>query len=141
MGRQVSFGFDAERIMKQEEIIETIHRYLDACNKFDIDKMMKVLAPDIRFENFSGGQVNAKTSGKTEFEVLAGQSARLFISRKQTVRTIKIEGDSAFAEIEFEGLLAQDLPNGLKAGETLALGGTSEFLFRDGLISSIIDKS
>jgi hypothetical protein len=57
------------------------------------------------------------------------------------VKTIRIEGDSAFVEIEFEGVLAKDLPNGLRAGETLALKGTSEFVFTNGLMSSIVDKS
>jgi len=127
--------------MKQEEIKEAIDRYMDAYNKYDIDAMIQVLASDIRFENVSGGEVNAKTSGKTEFEALARQSARLFASRKQTVKNIKIVGDQAFVEIEFEGILAQDLPNGLKAGEKIALRGTSEFVFVKGLVSSLIDRS
>jgi ketosteroid isomerase-like protein len=127
--------------MKQEEIKHAIHRYIDAYNNFDIDSMIKLLAPDIRFENILGGEINSKTSGKTEFEVLARQSAQLFSSRTQAVKTIRIEGDSAFVEIEFLGVLAQDLPNGLKAGETLALKGTSEFVFTNGFISSIVDKS
>jgi ketosteroid isomerase-like protein len=127
--------------MKQEEIKGVIYRYIDAYNSFDIDAMMERLAPDIQFENVSRGEVNAKTLGKAEFEVLARQSARLFASRKQTVETIKVEGDSAFAEIEFEGILAQDLPNGLKAGEKLALKGATEFKFVNGLISSIVDRS
>jgi ketosteroid isomerase-like protein len=128
-------------MMAQEEIKDSIYRYIEAYNNFDIDTMMEVLAKDIRFENIAGGEVNAKTSGKAEFEILARQSARLFASRKQTVKKIKIEGDRAFVEIEFEGVLAQDFPNGLKAGETLALKGTSEFGFTNGFISSIVDKS
>ena len=91
--------------MKQEEIKEAIDRYMDAYNKYDIDAMIQVLASDIRFENVSGGEVNAKTSGKTEFEALARQSARLFASRKQTVKNIKIVGDQAFVEIELKGFL------------------------------------
>jgi ketosteroid isomerase-like protein len=127
--------------MKQNEIKDSIYRYLDAYNKFDIDGMMGMLAPDICFENVSGSEVNAETSGKAEFEILARQSARLFASRKQAVKKMKVEGDKAFVEIEFEGVLAQDFPNGLKAGETLALKGTSEFGFTNGFISSIVDKS
>ena len=127
--------------MKQEKNKAFIYRYIDAYNNFDIDAMIGVLAPDIRFENVSGGEVNAETSGKGEFEALARQSARLFSSRKQTVKKIKIEGDNVFAEIEFEGILAQDLPNGLKAGEKLVLKGTSEFVFTNGFISSIVDRS
>jgi len=127
--------------MKQEEIKQAIDLYIDAYNNFDIDAMIRVLALDIRFENVSGSEVNAKASGKAEFEALARQSAQLFASRKQTVKTIKIEGDSAIVEIEFEGVLAHDLPNGLKAGQTLTLKGTTEFMFTNGFISSIVDKS
>jgi hypothetical protein len=128
-------------MMKQEEMKETIDRYIDAYNKFDIDAMILVLASDIRFENVSGGEINAKTSGKIEFEALARRSAQLFTSRRQKVTTTKIVGDKAFVEIEFEGVLAQDLPNGLKAGEKMVLRGTSEFVFVNGLVSSIIDRS
>jgi ketosteroid isomerase-like protein len=127
--------------MKQDETKDSIYRFIDAYNNFDIDKMIGMLAPDIRFENVSRGEVNAKTSGRTEFEALARQSGRLFASRKQTVKKIKIEDDRAFVEIEFEGVLAQDLPNGLRAGEKLVLKGTSEFVFTDGFISSIVDRS
>ncbi len=118
-----------------------IHRYIDAYNAFDIDSMLEVLDPDIRFENISAGKVNAKTSGKAEFEYLARQSALIFAHRKQKIRAITVEGEKAFAEIEFEGVLAKDLPNGLKAGEKIALRGTSEFVFKNGLISLIIDRS
>jgi ketosteroid isomerase-like protein len=127
--------------MKREEIKHAIACYIDAYNNFGIDAMVMLLAPDIRFENVSGGEVNAKTFGKTEFEGLARQSAQMFASRKQTVKTIKIEGDSAFVEIEFEGVLAHDLPNGLKAGQRLVLKGTTDFSFTNGFMSSIVDRS
>jgi ketosteroid isomerase-like protein len=127
--------------MNKEEIKRLIYRYIDAYNNFDIDAMIGMVTPDIQFANVSGGEVNAKTSAKAEFEELARQSARLFASRKQSVKAVTIEGDRAFVEIEFEGVLAQDLPNGLKAGEKLALKGTSEFMFTNGFISSIIDRS
>jgi ketosteroid isomerase-like protein len=128
-------------MIAQDEIKNSIYRYLDAYNNFDIDAMIEMLAPDIQFENVSGGEVNAKTSGKAEFEILARQSARLFSCRKQRVKNIQIDGDGAFVEIEFEGVLAQDLPNRVKAGEKLTLQGTSEFVFTNGLISSIVDRS
>ena len=47
----------------------------------------------------------------------------------------------AIAEIDFLALFAGDVPNGLKAGTKLELKGTSEFIFKDCLIWSIIDKS
>ena len=44
-------------------------------------------------------------------------------------------------EVAYEGVLASDLPNGMKAGETLRLSGRSEFTFRDGKIYRITDAS
>jgi hypothetical protein len=38
-------------------------------------------------------------------------------------------------------LLASDLPNGIRAGETLRLEGRSELGFRDGRIDRIADHS
>jgi ketosteroid isomerase-like protein len=127
--------------IEAEEIKLAVHRFIDAYNNFDIDAMLELLAPDIHFENVSEGKVNAKTSGKADFETLARQSAQLFSFRKQKVKEIRIEGDRAIAEIEFEGVLAQDLPNGWKAGAALNIKGTSAFVFKKGFISSIIDKS
>jgi len=46
--------------MNKEEIRTTIHSYINAYNGFDIDSMLEVLAPDVRFENISGGEVNVK---------------------------------------------------------------------------------
>ncbi|MEW5722259.1 MAG: nuclear transport factor 2 family protein [Thermodesulfobacteriota bacterium] len=127
--------------MKPEEIKRAIHRYIEAYNNFDLEAMLDLLAPDVRFENFAGGEVNARTSGKSEFEALARQSAELFATRKQTVKSLEIESDTARVEIEFEAVLARDLPGGLKAGEKLCLNGASEFVFTHGLMSSIVDRS
>ncbi len=127
--------------MTPDEIKVRIYRYIDAYNTFNIDSMLDALGSDVKFENISAGQVNARTSGKAEFEILARRSARMFAHRKQTLRAIQVEGEKAFAEIEFEGVLAQDLPGGLKAGQKIVLRGTTEFVFKNGLISLIIDRS
>ena len=36
-----------------------IDRYLIAYNSFDIGGMLALLSPDVRFENYSGGQLTA----------------------------------------------------------------------------------
>jgi hypothetical protein len=46
-----------------------------------------------------------------------------------------------FVGIDFEGTLAIDLPNGMKAGEVIRTTGRTEFVFRDGLIQQITDIS
>jgi hypothetical protein len=43
--------------------------------------------------------------------------------------------------IAYEAELAIDLPNGMKAGDRLSLAGRSEFRFRDGKISHLVDHS
>ncbi len=118
-----------------------IGRYLAAYNAFDIDGMMAVLHPDIEFQNVSGGAVNATASGANAFRALAGQSAGLFSMRRQTMTRFDAQDDQACIGVEFEGVLAADLANGMQAGETLRLTGRTEFAFRDGRICRITDIS
>jgi hypothetical protein len=118
-----------------------IRQYIEAYNDFDINSMLALLHPDIKFRNVSNGEMNAQTSGKSEFEALARESATLFKTRSQSIRSLHIREDKAIAEIKFIAVLAKDIPNGLKAGEKLELEGKSEFLFKDGLIWSVIDES
>lgn len=49
--------------------------------------------------------------------------------------------DSAAVEIDYQATLAQDLPNGRKAGEQLTLRGVSVFESQDGRIMRISDYS
>ena len=93
------------------------------------------------FENVSGGDVNASTSGVPQFRELAEKSKGLFSSRCQTVTAYKHDGESVTVEIDYEGVLKVDIPNGPKAGETLKLKGKSVFRFRDGLIHALTDYS
>ena len=50
-------------------------------------------------------------------------------------------GEAAAAEIEFEGRAAVDLPNGIRAGETVRVRGASFFEFRGPLLCRIADYS
>lgn len=120
--------------------LQLIERYIEAYNSFDIETMINTLHPDIVFQNISNGEVNAETHGIEAFRTLAEQSKGLFTSRKQTITHIETNESQTRIDVAFEALLAIDLPNGLKAGETLKLQGCSEFTFRDGKIVSIIDK-
>ena len=120
---------------------ETIRRYIRAYNAFDIDAMLAVLHDDVRFRNISGGRVNAEVTGKQDLERLARQSEGLFRTRSQAIRSIRMHGRKAVLEIDFNAVLAKDLPNGLKAGDSITLKGRTDFIFRDGLIVSIMDES
>lgn len=120
---------------------QLIERYIEAYNTFDIETMINTLHPNITFQNISNGEVNAETHGIEAFRTLAEQSKGLFTSRKQTITYIETNESQTRIYVAFEAILAIDLPNGLKAGETLKLQGSSEFTFCDGKIISIIDRA
>ena len=127
--------------MNEDNKQSLIERYLEAYNTFDIEGMMSVIHPDIEFKNVNGGEVNATASGADEFRKLAEQSKGLFSMRKQTITSFETKDDQAFIGIDYEGVLASDFPNGMKAGEIHRLNGRSEFAFRDGKIYRITDIS
>jgi len=120
---------------------QLIERYIEAYNAFDIETMISTLHPNITFQNISNGEVNAETQGIEAFRTLAEQSKGLFTSRKQTITHIETNESQIRIDVAFEAVLAIDLPNGLKAGGTLKLQGSSEFTFCDGKIISIMDKA
>lgn len=124
--------------MSKKHLIE---QYISAYNTFDIDRMMSLLHPEIEFKNISQGKVTVKVTGTEEFRAIAEQSKALFKSRKQTINGYDLSKDEVFIEILYEGVLATDLPNGMKPGETINLNGRSQFLFKDGKIARIIDIS
>lgn len=121
--------------------LQLIERYIEAYNSFDIETMISTLHPDITFQNISNGEITAETHGIEAFRTLAEQSKGLFASRKQTITHIETNESQTRIDIAFEAVLAIDLPNGLKAGKTLKLQGSSEFTFCDGKIVSIIDRA
>ena len=126
--------------MNQDEKRTAIERYLAAYNAFDIDGIMSVIHDDIHFKNVSSGEVNATASGADEFRTSAEQSRKLFSFRQQTMTSFDMKDDQVWIGIDYEGVLASDLPNGMKAGETLRLKGRTEFAFRDGKIYRIASQ-
>lgn len=127
--------------MDDHKKLDIIQQYIKAYNSFDIDGMLAALHPDIEFKNISGGEVNAKASGIEEFRELAERSKKGFSSRNQKITGINLDEDKIVVEIAFEGVLASDLPNGMKTGANLRLNGHSEFSFLDGKIVRITDIS
>ena len=127
--------------MTDQEKRALIDRYLTAYNAFDVDAMMETLHPAVEFENVAGGEVNASASGADAFRRLAEQATGLFASRRQTVTAFRPHDSGASIDVDYEGVLASDLPNGMRAGETLRLTGRSEFAFANGRIASIRDIS
>ena len=127
--------------MNSQEKRALIERYLQAYNNFDLDGMLALLHPNIQFRNIAGGEVTAETSGIMALRHLAAHSRDLFSFRKQTLTRFALHDNQALIEVDFEAVLAADLPNGMKKGETLRLTGRSEFTFHDGKINRITDIS
>ena len=127
--------------MSNSNMKDLIERYLVAYNSFNIDGMLSLLSQDVRFENYSGDQLTAETTGINEFKQLAEQSRSLFSEREQRITSLELNHDSAVATIAYRGTLAADIPNGPSAGTVLDLQGSSEFSFSDGQITKIVDRS
>lgn len=126
--------------MSNSSTKDLIDRYLAAYNAFDVDGMLSLLSQDVRFENYSGHQLTAATSGIDEFRQLAEQSRSLFSEREQRITGLEFGHDSAVATIAYRGKLAADIPDGPPAGTVLDLQGKSEFSFSNGQITKIVDR-
>jgi ketosteroid isomerase-like protein len=124
--------------MKLPTVVE---RYIEAYNAMDVDAMLACLTSDVHFRNISAGETNAETNGKSEFAELARMGATAFSSRRQTVTHCINVAERTMAEVEFEAVVAADLPNGWKTGQKLSFAGASYFEIRDGEIARIIDES
>jgi ketosteroid isomerase-like protein len=118
-----------------------VDRYLDAYNRKDVEAMLATLHPAVVFENHTAGVLSVRTQGLAELRQLAEDSRRLFAARRQTITDWRQHGDSAVAHILFEGTFALDLPNGVRAGQAIALAGRSEFHQREGRLDFIADHS
>ncbi len=127
--------------MERREKERMIQRYLEAYNAFDVEGMMELLHPDVLFCHLFRNQITVTTRGKEEFRSVAEYGVTLFKSRKQEILSLREIPSGMVVSISFEAELTMDLPNGMKAGEHLALEGISEFMFKDGLLCSITDSS
>ncbi|MBN2514976.1 MAG: nuclear transport factor 2 family protein [Deltaproteobacteria bacterium] len=127
--------------MNHQEMKDIIDRYIHAYNSFDIHGMLSFMHRDIIFRNISQGQVNLSAKGSDEVRQVAEQAAGLFKSRFQRVENCRFDENTVSVDIDYEDILAGDIPDGPRAGERLKLRGKSVVSFRDGLISSLVDYS
>ncbi|MFK2931472.1 nuclear transport factor 2 family protein [Dyella agri] len=118
-----------------------VDRYLDAYNRLDVAAMLATMQDAVVFENYTAGALALRTIGIAELRHLAESSRHLFSMRRQTVTAWREDGDTAYASIHFEGIFAIDLPNGVRAGQSIALEGRSEFRQHDGKLIYIADYS
>ena len=120
-----------------------IIEYIAAYNAFDLERMLAVLAPGVRFEHYAGGELTAQAQGIAEFRALAEEASDVFAERQQSVtRWDSVDSGSGISvDIAYRGKLARAIPGGPPAGTVLELAGVSEFVFADGKISRIVDRS
>lgn len=123
---------------QQKEIIEN---YVNSYNSFDINGMTKNLDEKVVFENISNEKVDLRTEGINDFKEQAESAKQYFEERKQTIESWNFNDNKVSINIDYKAVIAIDLPNGLKKGDTLKLKGQSEFEFKDGKIIRITDKS
>ncbi|MEX0287992.1 MAG: nuclear transport factor 2 family protein [Flavobacteriaceae bacterium] len=126
--------------MKQQQR-SMIKAYINAYNNMDVDGMTEDLAEDVVFENISSNKVDLRTEGLQAFKKQAESALQYFTKRKQSIKDWEFSDSKVTIVIDYEAILAIDLPNGLKKGDTLKLEGASEFEFEKGKIKSIRDKS
>ncbi|MFC5409072.1 nuclear transport factor 2 family protein [Larkinella bovis] len=120
---------------------DLIRAYLEAYNTKNVPAMLALVDEQIVFENVSNVSGVIRTTTRQAFEDLANQSLAYFSERQQTIRFLVISAESAAVEIDYRATLAIDLPNGLKAGDTMALRGVSIFEQKNGKLTRISDYS
>jgi SnoaL-like domain len=118
-----------------------IDRYIEAYNRIDVTAMLTTMHREVIFENYSGGTLSVRTVGIDELRHLAESSRHLFSARRQTISGYSEAAGTAHVQILFEGTFAIDLPNGVRAGQSIVMNGRSEFRERDGLLIYIADHS
>ena len=123
---------------KQKAIIEN---YIRAYNEFDVPGMTRDLHEQVHFQNISNGTVDTSTEGLDQFREQAESARQYFTERRQEISSWNVQGNHVMVGINYVGVLAIDLPNGMKAGDTLKLTGQSEFEFENDKIIKITDRS
>ena len=126
---------------KIEQLSKIIQDYVNAYNNFDVHCMIKNLHEDVIFKNISNDEVNLTTKGKLAFEEQALQAKQYFKTRQQSITNIVFTNEIAEISIDYRGIIAFDLPNGLKENDKIELQGKSIFRFIDNKIIEITDIS
>lgn len=129
------------KLRKAAKLPFAVEAYINAYNAMDVDSMIAYLADDVVFRNYAGDTITAQANDKAGFEELARVSVSAFKERKLTLKKIFNMGDTTVLTIQFDGIVAVDMPNGWKAGQKLDYRGASEFQLTDGKIIRITDQS
>jgi hypothetical protein len=120
---------------------QIINNYIEAYNRFDVEGMVIDFDTSIKFQNITNGTTDMVLDGLEAFKKQAYLAKNLFSERKQTIKSFKHQTDQTEIDIDYRGVLASDLPNGLKKGAVLNLTGRSIFKFLNNKIVELIDIS
>lgn len=120
---------------------EIIEEYIRAYNNFDVKGMVKNVSENIEFKNTEDGVITLTTNGIQEFKEVAAKAQDFFEKRRQTILDFEFGSNFVIIYINFEAILAQDINENLKAGDSFKVGGKSIFTFKDEQIISIEDYS
>jgi steroid delta-isomerase-like uncharacterized protein len=118
---------------------ELVERYLCCYNAKDVEAMLELFAEDATFESVSNTTGVIRTADKEELRRLALMSVEYFEQRRQTPVAWVIDEAHVAVEIDYWCRLAQDLPEGHKAGEEMRLRGASFFTIQEGRITRLVD--
>lgn len=125
--------------MQQREY--TIQYYIESYNNFDVDGMLRDLDENVQFENIAGGELNMSIKGLPAFREQAEKAKAFFSERRQSIKSFQHKDSQTEIELDYQAILAIDLPNGLKKGDALNLKGKSVFTFNNSKIIAITDIS
>ena len=126
--------------MSKDEIRKkAVENYVKSYNDFDVENMLKDLDENVVFRNIADGTVNLTTEGIAEFREQAERAVNLFSQREQKITRLKFSENEVEAEISYSGIIAVDLPGGLKSGSKIELDGKSIFRFAADKIVEIED--
>lgn len=116
-----------------------VEKYIELYNSKQVEPMLVLFSENAVFESVSNSMGTTRTNSKEELHTLALSSLDFFAERKLTAINWIIDGDNIAIEITYWCRLAQDFPNGLKAGEEMNLRGTSFFTIKNGYITKLVD--
>jgi|GEM_PF-833488 len=118
-----------------------IRNFILAYNRFDVEGMLKDVHNDVVFKHISGGETLHTTRGREALRKQAQEAITYFSKREQQITSIKIEGNRVTADIEFSGLLANDMPDENRVNEAITSAGQSIYTFKHDKIIEINDIS
>lgn len=125
--------------MSNNQLRNIIENYIDAFNNYDIDKLVNQFTETGVYEVASNLTEPVICHGKEKIRELTTNTRAIFTSRTQQVTNWIINENKAAIEFNYVAIVTNDLPNGLKAGQKLALRGISIYEFENGKIKRLMD--